>query len=107
MFKFKRRFGEYLKLFNVNLDIFQFEDLSKKMASSTETIEVSRSELTDLKRRLQALQIELQSQLSLVIHNTRRSNKNNPIINHLTCPLPFLTTPDIISNVQKQAVSPQ
>uniref|UniRef100_M4AUU8 Keratin 97 n=1 Tax=Xiphophorus maculatus TaxID=8083 RepID=M4AUU8_XIPMA len=50
----------------------KFEDLSKKMASSTETIEVSRSELTDLKRRLQALQIELQSQLSLVIHNTRR-----------------------------------
>ncbi|XP_023189302.1 keratin, type I cytoskeletal 13-like [Xiphophorus maculatus] len=43
----------------------KFEDLSKKMASSTETIEVSRSELTDLKRRLQALQIELQSQLSL------------------------------------------
>ncbi|XP_032418573.1 keratin, type I cytoskeletal 13-like [Xiphophorus hellerii] len=43
----------------------KFEDLSKKMASSTETIEVSRSEITDLKRRLQALQIELQSQLSL------------------------------------------
>ncbi|PWA29286.1 hypothetical protein CCH79_00014021 [Gambusia affinis] len=43
----------------------KFEDLSKKVASSTETIEVSRSELSDMKRRLQALQIELQSQLSL------------------------------------------
>ncbi|XP_008404710.1 keratin, type I cytoskeletal 13-like [Poecilia reticulata] len=43
----------------------KFDELSKKMASSTETIEVSRSEISDLKRRLQSLQIELQSQLSL------------------------------------------
>ncbi|XP_054897663.1 keratin 97 [Poeciliopsis prolifica] len=43
----------------------KFDELSKKMATSTETIEVSRSEINDLKRRLQALQIELQSELSL------------------------------------------
>ncbi|XP_014843653.1 PREDICTED: keratin, type I cytoskeletal 13-like [Poecilia mexicana] len=43
----------------------KFDELSQKMASSTETIEVSRSEISDLRRRLQSMQIELQSQLSM------------------------------------------
>ncbi|KAF7688343.1 keratin 97 isoform X1 [Silurus meridionalis] len=43
----------------------KFDDLGKQVKMSTETIETHRSEISDLKRTLQALQIELQSQLSL------------------------------------------
>uniref|UniRef100_A0A1A8HNT8 IF rod domain-containing protein n=1 Tax=Nothobranchius kuhntae TaxID=321403 RepID=A0A1A8HNT8_NOTKU len=43
----------------------KFEDLNKQMASKTETLQTSRSEINDLKRKLQALEVELQSELSL------------------------------------------
>ncbi|KAM9314472.1 keratin, type I cytoskeletal 42-like [Pholidichthys leucotaenia] len=43
----------------------KFDDLNKQVASSTENIQSSKTEINDLRRTLQALQIELQSQLSL------------------------------------------
>ncbi|XP_005746075.1 keratin, type I cytoskeletal 19-like [Pundamilia nyererei] len=43
----------------------KFDELNKQVASSTETLQSSKTEINDLKRTLQALQIELQSQISL------------------------------------------
>uniref|UniRef100_A0A3Q3WD46 IF rod domain-containing protein n=1 Tax=Mola mola TaxID=94237 RepID=A0A3Q3WD46_MOLML len=41
------------------------EDLNKEVAASTESLQTSKSEVSDLRRTMQGLEIELQSQLSM------------------------------------------
>ncbi|XP_057700559.1 keratin, type I cytoskeletal 17-like [Corythoichthys intestinalis] len=43
----------------------KFDDLNKQVADSTANLQTSRTEISELQRTLQALQIELQSQISL------------------------------------------
>lgn len=45
---------------------FQSAELSKEVSSNAAMIQTSKTEITELRRTLQGLEIELQSQLSMV-----------------------------------------
>lgn len=45
---------------------FQTEELNREVATNTEALQSSRTEITELRRSVQNLEIELQSQLSMV-----------------------------------------
>lgn len=50
-------------------DVFpylQIETLNKEMVVSTETLQTTKTEISELRRTLQSLEIELQSQYSMV-----------------------------------------
>lgn len=47
--------------------LVQFDGLNMEVAASTETLQSSHGEISELKRTLKALEIDLHSQLSLVI----------------------------------------
>uniref|UniRef100_A0A3B4AJG7 IF rod domain-containing protein n=1 Tax=Periophthalmus magnuspinnatus TaxID=409849 RepID=A0A3B4AJG7_9GOBI len=55
--KNRREMAEWYKV--------KFDNLNKEVASSSESLQTSRTQINDLKRMLQSLQIELQSQQSL------------------------------------------
>lgn len=46
--------------------LLQTEELNREVAGHTEQLQISKTEITDLRRTLQGLEIELQSQLSMV-----------------------------------------
>ena len=45
---------------------FQTDELNREVATHTQQIQTSKSEITELRRTVQGLEIELQSQLSMV-----------------------------------------
>lgn len=45
---------------------FQTEELNREVATHTEQIQTGKSEISDLRRTIQTLEIDLQSQLSMV-----------------------------------------
>lgn len=54
---------------HVVFSLSQTEELNREVAVNTEQLQSSKSEVTDLRRTLQGLEIELQSQLSMVRQN--------------------------------------
>lgn len=46
--------------------LFQSGELKREISTNTEQLQSGKSEITDLKRTLQSLEIELQSQLAMV-----------------------------------------
>ncbi|XP_055756422.1 keratin, type I cytoskeletal 13-like [Salvelinus fontinalis] len=59
------------------------ETLNKEVASSTEVLQTSKSEISEIRHTLQGLEIELQSQLSIVSCNYKHLTKDHSL-GHIT-----------------------
>ncbi|XP_031691541.1 keratin, type I cytoskeletal 13-like [Oncorhynchus kisutch] len=59
------------------------ETLNKEVASSTEVLQTSKSEISEFRRTLQGLEAELQSQLSMVSCNYKHLTKDHSL-GHIT-----------------------
>lgn len=69
------------------------------MAISTETIQTTKTEISDLRRTMQGLEIELQSQLSMV----RKKRKKKHV--HISLILPYMSKIPVLSGeMEKQIV---
>lgn len=55
-----------IQCYSLCLLSLQTEELNREVAGHTEQLQISKTEVTDLRRTLQGLEIELQSQLSMV-----------------------------------------
>lgn len=66
----------------LDYDVFllQTETLSKEVAASTEGLQTSKTEITEIRRTLQGLEIELQSQLSMVNYNDDHNDDNDLLV---------------------------
>lgn len=67
----------------------QTNEINKEVAASTESLSTSKTEITDLRRTMQGLEIELQSQLSMV------NDHNIDQIFTFLCPLHALSVPSL------------
>lgn len=68
---------------------FQTDELNREVATHTQEIQSGKSEITELRRTLQSLEIELQSQLSMVGSSPRLGTS------HCQHPLPFPSPPSL------------
>lgn len=78
------------------LSLFQTEELNREVAVNTEQLQSSKSEVSDLRRTLQGLEIELQSQLSMVCSNLHWVNPST--LKYAPIPLPA-SSPALGSNL--------
>lgn len=76
--------------------LLQSEELSKEITVSTEILQTSKTEITDLRRTLQGLEIELQSQLSMVNKNNLALLYFNSFVNPSSRFLPLLFTSSFV-----------
>lgn len=67
-----------------SVSFFQTDELNREVATHTEQIQTSKTEITELRRTLQSLEIELQSQMSMV-RSCPEHCSNSPLPPSLSC----------------------